>query len=59
VGGVRRTRLQRLDSDQLTVKLAALRARRSRLGRADVAERRHLRRAEDRVVAELKARVGA
>lgn len=52
----RRTRLQRLDRSQLAQKLAALRARRSRLVQADVGERRHLKRAERRVLAELAER---
>jgi uncharacterized membrane protein len=53
---MRRTRLTRLDTRQLHAKLAALRARRSRLHQQDVAERRHLRRAEDRILTELEQR---
>jgi hypothetical protein len=54
----RRTRLQALDRVQLEAKLADLRARRSRLTShpGDVRTRRHLKRAEERVLAELKAR---
>jgi hypothetical protein len=54
----RRTRLQALDRIQLAAKLADLRARRSRLSSdpGDVKTRRHLKRAEERVLAELKAR---
>ena len=54
----RRTRLQALDRIQLEAKLADLRARRSRLTSAprDVKTRRHLKRAEERVLAEMKAR---
>jgi hypothetical protein len=54
----RRTRLQALDRAQLTAKLADLRARRSRLTAApgDVKTRRHLKRAEERVLAELRTR---
>lgn len=52
----RRTALKKLNSTELVAKLAGLRARRSRLGRDAVAERRHLRRAEERVLAEMAAR---
>jgi hypothetical protein len=55
----RRTRLQRLDHVQLVDKLATLRLRRSRLGKDATAERRHLKRAEQRILAELAARSDA
>jgi hypothetical protein len=55
----RRTRLQRLDHHQLVDKLAILRLRRSRLGQDATAERRHLKRAEQRILAELAARAEA
>lgn len=52
----RRTQLTRLDRTQLIEKLANLRARRSRLASSATDERRHLKRAEQRILHELEAR---
>lgn len=54
----RRTALRRLDSTQLADKLADLRARRSKLTwhPGNVKTRRHLRRAEERILHEMRKR---